>query len=65
MNGSIGIVFSARIIFAVCYGLQQKCSKDSLYLEHFCCKTLQTFGEKILIVPKKQYLCFLHHFTQK
>jgi len=42
---------SARDIFAVCFGLQQKCSKVSLYLEHFCCKSSQTFGEKSPNVP--------------
>jgi hypothetical protein len=42
---------SARDIFAVCFGLRQKCSKDSLHLEHFCRKASQTFGEKSLIVP--------------
>ena len=28
-----------------------ECSKDSLYLEHFCHKSSQTFGKKFLIVP--------------
>jgi len=49
---SKGLLLSTRNIFAVCFGLQQKCSKVSLYLEHFCCKPSQTFGEKFLNVWK-------------
>jgi hypothetical protein len=44
-------MYSARNIFAVCFGLQQFFSKDSLYLEKNYCKALQTFGKKFLIVP--------------
>lgn len=44
-------MYSARDIFAVCFGLQQFFSKDSLYLEKNYCKTSQTFGEKSLNVP--------------
>jgi len=39
-----------RDIFAVCFGLWQQCSKDSLHLEHSCHNSSQTFGKKSLIV---------------
>jgi len=45
-------MFSERDIWAVCYGLQQFFSKDSLHLEKNYCKTLQTFAPKPLNVPK-------------
>ena len=41
----------ARHISAVCFGLQQFFSKDSLYLEKNYCKPSQTFGGKSLNVP--------------
>ena len=49
-------MFSARDISAVCFGLQQFFSKDSLHLEKNYCKPSQTFGGKSLIVPKTQFL---------
>ena len=45
-------MFSERDILAVCFGLQQFFSKDSLHLEKNCCKASQTFGQKSLIVAK-------------
>jgi len=48
------IVYSARDILAVRYGLQQIFSKDSLYLEKICCKSSRTFAQKSLIVPNTQ-----------
>ena len=45
------IMYTARDIFAVRFGLQQIFSKDSLYLEKIYCKASRTFGEKSLIVP--------------
>lgn len=53
---STDILASTRNIFAVCFGLRQFCSKDSLYLEQNCRKSSQTFGEKFLIVWKVIYL---------
>jgi hypothetical protein len=50
----VAIIFSARDIFSVCFGLRQQFSKGSLYLENSCRKSLQTFGEKSLIVLQKQ-----------
>ena len=46
------MLFVTRVILAVCYGLQKKCPKDSLHLEHFFCKTLQTIGQKTLNVSQ-------------
>jgi 2-C-methyl-D-erythritol 4-phosphate cytidylyltransferase len=43
-------LFPKRDIFAVCFGLWQQCSKDSLHLEHSCHKSSQTFGKKSLNV---------------
>ena len=45
-------MFSERDILAVCFGLQQIFSKDSLYLEKIYCKSSQTFGQKSPNVPK-------------
>jgi len=56
MDGWAGILFSTRDISAVCYGLQQFCSKDSLHLEQNYCKSLQTFAGKSLIMLKIEYL---------
>ena len=44
------MLFPKRDIFAVCFGLWQQFSKDSLYLENSYHKSSQTFGEKSLIV---------------
>ena len=44
-------MYSARDIFAVCFGLQQFFPKDFFHLEKNCCKASQTFGKKSLIVP--------------
>ena len=51
------ILPSTRNIFAVCFGLWQQCSKDSLHLEHSYHKSLQTFGKKFLIVCQIIFPC--------
>ena len=45
-------MFSERDILAVCFGLRQFFSKDSLHLEKNYRKASQTFGQKSLNVPK-------------
>jgi len=52
MSWAITIMFSKRDIWAVCFGLQQFFSKDSLYLEKNYYKSSQTFGPKSLNVLK-------------